>query len=158
MLEFLDKNKEWIFSGVGLTVVALTALFARKMFGLFRPQGPTVRVSGAVAGTPLTGMFRLLSINVENRTEKTLYLDNIFLEMDTREQFMPMRDPLTGQGQARRELMPGSSFSFHIPASDILESGVPLEDFRCAAVRDAIGRVYRSSGRQLQEMLRSICA
>src|SRR6185437_15951784 len=114
MLDFLDRNKEWIFSGIGLTVLAVIVFFSRKVLNWFLPQGPNVRASAAIAGHPLIGAGGFLAITVENRTEKTLYLDNIFLEMDTRRQFMPTLDPLTGQGQARRQLLSGSSFSFHI--------------------------------------------
>lgn len=157
MLEFLDKNKEWIFSGVGITVLALIVFFGRKALTWFASEGPRVGVSIALTGTPLTGMIKLLSIIVENHTDKPLYIDNVFLELDTREQFMPTFDPLTGEGQIRRPLMPGSSFIFHISPSDIVGSGVPLARFRCAAVRDAVNRVYRSSGRALQKVLRVVC-
>ena len=157
MLELVDKNKEWIFSGVGITVLALIVLFSRKVFTWLVLEGPRVGTSIALTGTPIRGLIKFLSIIVENHTEKPLYIDNIFLELDTGEQFVPRFDPLTGEGQIRRQIMPGSSFTFHIAASDIVGSGLPQDCFRCAAVRDAVGRVYRSSGRRLQKVLRAIC-
>jgi hypothetical protein len=157
MLEFLNKNKEWIFSGVGITTLTLIVIFGRKMLTWFISEAPRVRASVAITGTPLTGMIKLLAITVENHTKEILYIDNIFLEMDTGEQFMPMLDPLTGQGQAQRQVMPGNRFSFHIMASDIVKSGIPLDRFRCAAIRDAVNRVSRSSRRHLQTALKVIC-
>jgi hypothetical protein len=153
MLEFLDKNKEWIFSGAGITLVTLLVLFGRRAFGALLVGGPTVRVSRAIMGTPMTGPVDVLAITVQNRTGQVLYLGTVFLELVTREQFIPTLDPLTGTGQGRRELQPGDSFGFHILAHDIIRSGLPLEAFRCAAVRDAVDRVYRPSGGELRRAL-----
>lgn len=157
MLDFLDRNKEWIFSGIGLTVVSLLVFLGRKVFSSLSGNKPTIRVSAAIAdGGVMTAPVDFLVITVQNRTDRMLYLGNIFLELVTREQFMPTLDPLTRQGQQNRQLQPGASFNFHILASDIIDSGIPLDAFKCAAVRDAVDRVYRSSGVELQKVLNLI--
>jgi hypothetical protein len=153
MIEFLDKNKEWVFSGAGITVLTLLVVFGRRAFGSFTRKGPTVRVSAAMAGNGFTRPMDLVAITVQNRADHVLYLGNIFLELNTRNQFMPTLDPLTGSGQENRQLQPGNSFSFHIPVTHIIESGLPLEAFRCAVVRDGVDRLYRSSRRELRKVL-----
>ncbi len=154
MLEFLDKNKEWIFSGVGITLATVLVLLAIKAVKSFMRRGPTVRVAAAMAQTGMGGVADFLSITVQNTTDKVFRFGNIFLELDTREQFMPRVDPLTGERQGvRRVLEPGDSFSFHIPVSDLVETNLPISRFRCAAVRDALGHVYRSSPAELRRVL-----
>jgi hypothetical protein len=153
MWEWIDKNKEWIFSGVGLT---LLALLGRKVLSWFYTEGPQVRVAAAVAAGPHTGPVDFVAITIQNRTKNVLHLGNVFLELSTGEQFMPTLDPLTGAGQERRQIQAGDSFTFHIPAAHILESGLPMEAFRCAAVRDGVGGVYRSSSRELRKILQAI--
>ena len=156
MWEWVEKNKEWVFSGAGLTVLAVLAVFGRKVLGWFNREGPRVRVGGAVAAGALTGPVEFVTITVQNRTKDVLRLGNIFIELSTREQFMPTLDPLTGGGQERRQIQPGDSFTFHIPVAHILETGLPVEAFRCAAVRDAVDRVYRSSSRELRKVLQAV--
>jgi hypothetical protein len=156
MWEWVEKNKEWIFSGAGLTVLALLALFGRKVLGWLNREAPQVRVGGAVAAGAPAGPVEFVTITVQNRTQGVLHLGNIFIEMSTREQFIPTLDPLTGNGQERRRIQPGDSFTFRIPVAHILETGLPVEAFRCAAVRDAVDRVYRSSSRELRKVLQAV--
>ena len=157
MLDFLDRNKEWIFSGIGITVLGLLVFLGRKVLSSLSGNKPTIKVTAAIAGGgTMTAPVDFLVISVQNRTDRMLYLGNIFLELVTREQFMPTLDRLTRQGQQNRQLQPGASFSFHILASDIIGSGIPLDAFKCAAVRDAVDRVYRSSQAELQKVLNLI--
>jgi hypothetical protein len=156
MWEWVEKNKEWIFSGAGLTGLALLGLFGRKVLGRFSRETPQVRVGVAVVAGPFTGPVEFVTITVQNRTKEVLRLGNIFVELSTREPFMPTLDPLTGGGQERREIQPGDSFIFHIPVAHILETGLSVEAFRCAAVRDAVDRVYRSSSRELRKVLQAV--
>jgi hypothetical protein len=144
------------FLGVGLTVLALLVLFGRKVFGWLNPEVPKVQVRGAIAAGALTGPVEFVTITVQNRTQGVLNIVNIFIELSTREQFMPTRDPLTGNSQERRQIQPGDSFTFHIPVAHILETGLPVEAFRCAAVRDAVDRVYRSSSHELRNVLQAV--
>jgi hypothetical protein len=154
VLELLDKNKEWIFSGAGITLLAIFLWSCRKAFGRFFEKGPAVHVSGAVTSAPLMGTAHFAAITVENRTGGVLFVANFFLELDSGEQYLPLVDPLTGRGQMKTRVEAGDSLVFHIPASDIISSGLPLQAFRRAAVRDSLGRVYRSSRRELHRVLR----
>jgi hypothetical protein len=153
MLDLVIKNKEWIFSGAGVTAVMFLFVFGRRVMQWARPQSPTVRVAATLAGNPLIGMAEVLTIKVQNRTDKAVYVGNLFLELDSRQQFMPLLDALTRRGQDVQKLQPGTSTSFNILVSDIRESGIPRAAFRCAAFRDGTDQVYRSSTRELQNVL-----
>jgi hypothetical protein len=153
MWEWVEKNKEWVFSGAGL---AFVALFGRKVLSWFNREAPQVRVGRAITAGVFTGPIEFVTITVQNRTQGVLHLANIFIELSTREQFIPTLDPLTGHGQERRQIQMGDSFTLHIPVAHFLETGLPVEAFRCAAVRDAVDRVYRSSSRELRKVLQAV--
>jgi hypothetical protein len=156
MLDFLSRNKEWIFSGVGIALVTLVIAFGSSIVARARRHLPTVRVSAACVSWGPGQLVDTLVITVQNPPgHHVLYIGNIFLELSTREQFITMRDPFTGHAQgARRELQPGDSLTYHIPLSDIVESGLPPRAFKCAAARDSLDHVYRSSESELQRSLR----
>jgi hypothetical protein len=69
MIDFLDKNKEWIFSGVGITLFTLAVICGRGVLAWFFQARPTVRVSAGLFGNGLTPPVRLLTITSESKAE-----------------------------------------------------------------------------------------
>jgi hypothetical protein len=117
---------------------------------------PDVRVivRGAVALDPLKGKLTPLSIGVQNHSPVSVFLGNVYIETTTGEQIFFKDDLVTGEWQKRRELRPGEAFEFHIDPAELMKfSGKGLV---CAAVRDAIDRIYRSSESELRNALRSV--
>jgi hypothetical protein len=124
--------------------------------GTLTAPTPDVRVTvrGAVALHPITGKVVALSIGIQNHSPVSVFTGNIFIETRTGEQVMFKDDVITGEGQKPRELRPGESYEFYIdPAKLMRFSGLGLV---CAAMRDAIGRVYRSTESELQNALRNV--
>jgi hypothetical protein len=123
--------------------------------GTLTAPTPDVRVTvrGAVA-LPITGKIVALSIGIQNHSPVSVFTGNIFIETRTGEQVFFKEDLFTGQWQKPRELRPGESFEFNIDPAELMKfSGLGLV---CAAMRDAIGRVYRSTETELQNALRNV--
>jgi hypothetical protein len=114
---------------------------------------PDVRVTarGGVSILSSREHVTLLIVTVQNHSPITVFLGSVFIETKTGEQVIVPRDFITGEWQKRRELRSGESFSFHIFPQQIQEfSKLGLI---CAAVRDDIDRVYRSTETELQTAL-----
>jgi hypothetical protein len=124
--------------------------------GTLTAPTPDVRVivRGAVALHPITGKIVALSIGIQNHSPVSVFTGNIFIETRTGEQVFFKEDVITGEWQKPRELRPGESFEFNIEPAKLMEfSGLGLV---CAAMRDAIGRVYRSTESELRNALRGV--
>lgn len=156
MLEFLDKNKEWIFSGAGVTIITLMVVFGRKALGTIRPRGLAVKVQAAIVDMGLFGQIRAMAICVSNPGTQAVFLGNFFLKLNNGKQLVPLDDDVMRVVQQQRQLAPGQSVSFHITAIRLKSTGIPLEQFKYAAVQDAMGRVHRSSSKELRAVLVSI--
>jgi hypothetical protein len=160
MFDFVNKNKEWIFSGIGITILGLLFLWGKRALRHFAPaqsDGPIVKVSAGMASTWMGGLVDVIIITVQNPTNRFLYLGNIFLELNTGQLFMPLKDPVTGRGQEDQQLEPGNKVSFHILVADIINSGYPPSAFKCAAVRDALEQVHRSTEKELWAVFEPFC-
>lgn len=96
----------------------------------------------------------VLSIGIQNHSPVSVFMGNIFIETRTGEQVFVKDDVITGEWQRPRELRPGESFEFNINPAELMKfSGLGLI---CAAMRDAIGRVYRSTEAELRNALRGV--
>lgn len=153
MVDFLWQHAHWVFSGIGLLAVSALVWFGRRLWSKFGPDTIKVRASCAVGNMGMLGVVDLLSITVQNHGNQEAFLDVVYLELTSGRQFTPQLDRFTGQGQARRHLRPGESFSFNFLVADIAESKLPIGAFRCVAVRDAVGRIHRSSEQELRNVL-----
>ncbi len=155
VFELINKNKEWIFSGVGVSFVTWCIVKARYQLSLFNRSG-LLKVEAAIIKLGMGGVIDAISLTVRNTTKQPLFLHNFFLELDTREQLLPLIDDITGESQRERQLAPGQSFSFHITVARLRSSGISPQRFRCAAVRDALGNIHRSSRRELLGVLNAM--
>lgn len=124
------------------------------MSGMMTAPTPDVRVHvNLVIMQRGTGQSSGLAIMVENHSPMTVYPSQTFLEMRNGERFTVFQDSV-GQSQGRRELASGDSYQFVIAQITFLKSRRRPDEFLCAAVSDAIGRVYRSSEESLGNALR----
>jgi hypothetical protein len=157
VFEFLAQNKEWVFSGVGVTVAVALVTLVWTWGTRLAARTIQVRAVGVIVSGPM-GMTDAIGIEVLNAGKQTAFLRNVCLELNDGGSLVPLRDEVTGATQQERQLNPGQSFTFHITAAMIRRSGKPIGDFRRAAVKDSAGRVYRSSGHQLRAMLTAVLA
>ena len=158
MIDFLVQNKEWVFSGIGVTVLVAIIAFGRKVLSAVQAGPVRVRVAGAIIDSGMGRFTDALAITVLNAGQQPVFLGNVFLELNTREKLVPLLDEVTGESQQQRRLEPGQQFTFHITANMLRRTGKSISEFRCAAVADAATRVYRSSGHQLRNMMTSVLA
>jgi hypothetical protein len=125
--------------------------------GTMTAPTPDVRVNvrAGVAVLPLRGTLYPLIITVQNHSPVTVFLGNPFLEMRTGEMLVIPRDFLTEDWMQRRELRSGESFSLHVNPDDIRQYDL-TKGLVCAAVKDDIDRVYRSSEAELRNALKQL--
>lgn len=89
------------------------------------------------------GPVFLLSVEVQNYSPAIVYINNIYIEAKHNSILAPEFDFRTGEYQRPRELHPGKSIRLSIDPKLIqkhLSKGLI-----CAAAKDEIGRIYRSS-------------
>lgn len=107
---------------------------------------PDVRVVAnpgfLTSGSPYDrSMTPTLIVTVENHSPMIVFLGNISLLLKSGERATVMQDFVTSKFQARTELQPGQSHTFHFNPDKLRDRA---QDYVCAVVTDAIGREYRS--------------
>jgi hypothetical protein len=117
---------------------------------------PDVRVTvrAGVAVLPLRGAVKPLVISVQNHSPVDVFLGNVVIETRTGEQLYFPTDYVTEEWQKRRELRSGESFSFYINPDEVKKFSE--KGLICAAIKDDIDRVYRSSESELQNALKQL--
>jgi hypothetical protein len=125
--------------------------------GTMTAPTPDVRVTvrAGVAVLPLRGTLYPLIITVQNHSPITVFLGNPFFEMRNGESLIIPRDYLTEEWMPSRELRSGESFALHVNPDDIREYDL-TKGLVCAAVNDAIDRVYRSSEAELRNAINQL--
>ena len=155
LLSFLARNKEWLFSGLGLTVGTLAFLVGRAAIQALRGRRPPdlrVKPMPAISHHPLLGTDSFFTITVQNHSSFAAFISGFFIELPGRQKLMVEKDGMTGAFQGKQTLPPGDALTFHIPAqhlrSYLAEAGHSRADFRRAFVVDAVGRRYYSSRKE----------
>lgn len=115
-----------------------------------------IKVQPALAGIQGVGLVSVLTITVQNHSPVTVYLGNVFLELRNGNVYLPLGDPFTGEYQKRRELHPGDSYTLNVDPAQLLTKKLPPKDIACAAVRDAIDRIYRSEKAEFRAALETV--
>ena len=156
--QWIGMNKEWLFSGVGITLVLMLIWLARKFRAVFRKDGPIVSVRYGFYTTPLGSVGDGMAITIQNTTQRTLHLGNFLVGMRSRENIFVPQDELTGQTQQKRQVSPGDSFTFHIPAHIFAEIGKDASEYTEAIVEDAAGPPYKSHRGELSKAIRFMLA
>lgn len=135
---------------------------AREAIGKTVPQAPgspdirlEVRAGIAIQGSR---EFMLLSIKVENHSPFSVFIDQVYLQLRSGDQFFVGRDFLTGEYQKRREVRPGDAFDFHVNPLVLVEHSVEPEQVVGIAARDALGRVYTATEEDLPGLIRHLLA
>lgn len=147
MLEWIEANKEWAFSGIGITILGgITWIIWRLM----HPR-PSVRVALA-----LTPAGRALTISFLNPTDREIIVGNFVLELHTGETMLLLVDELTGEVQQPRPVRAGDRRDFHFRAESLADCGRRAEEFKCAWVQTPVGGGYRSDTAALQRILSSL--
>ena len=114
-----------------------------------------IKVQPAFAQIPGGPTLSVLTITIQNHSPVTVYLGNIYLELKDGNIYLPFSDKLTREYQKRRELHSGDSFTLNVDPKNLLEKNISPKDIVCAAVRDAIDRVYRSDKIEFLQALES---
>lgn len=124
--------------------------------GTLTAPAPDVRVYVRVGifAPPIGEPIELLIIIVENHSPVVVYLSQIFLELQTNEWLFLKRDFVTGELNSHRQLNPGQRIDLHISPDEIRK--FQSKGFICAAAKDEINRIYRSSQSELQNAVRSL--
>jgi hypothetical protein len=156
MWDWVEKNKEWVFSGAGLTLAAFLIWAGRSVFQRLRGPRPHVELNLALGALPLGGSIRALTISLLNPTSHDVVIGNFVLELTNGETLYFLQDCFTGSVQGKNVVRPGDSCSFHIAISELRETGRMLGEFRCALVQTPVGPGYRSTRKQLHRFLRHI--
>ncbi len=118
---------------------------------------PDIRVKANVGVTvdAWNQGIELLIITVQNYSPNPVFLGNVFLESSEHKVFLSPIDPITRERQSRRKLESGESFDFHFTKDQLSQDTSP-HDLECAAVRDAVDRVYRSSKQEFKTIIQSM--
>ena len=163
MWEWVEKNREWIFSGIGVTTVLFLVWLFRagvaKSLGLILKKNKpevVIRLRGALTKHPILGFVDALGITAENHSDKNIVIGNFMLLTREKRIYVPM-DGLTGAPQRKQTIRPGDSCSFHIAASQLCEIKLPPGAFEGASVETPLGKEYRSSPKEIED-LRSLIA
>lgn len=156
MWDWIEKNKDWFFSGAGLLCVPFVIWSARAVYQRLRGPRPHVKVNLAVKIIPGGGGPRALTISLLNPTSHEVVIDNFVLEMTSGETLYLPDDFMTGELQIKREVKPGDSCSFHFGIDALRQTGRRFDEFRCALVQTPVGPGYRSTRKELNRFLRHI--
>ena len=154
-LEFLEANRQWLFSGIG---IAILGFFLRAFYQALsgrRPPKLRVRVRGAILDHPA---LDFLTITVENFSSFPAFIERFLLGLRGGQCLFEGKDGLTGQFQSKREVPPGDSLTFNILAEGLrghmAEKGLEVSDFTRAYVEDAVGRRYYASRKETRAAIR----
>jgi hypothetical protein len=125
--------------------------------GTMTAPTPDVRltVRAGVAVLPLRGTVYPLIVTVQNHSPISVFLGSPFFEMRTGETLIIPRDFITEEWLPHRELRSGQSFALHVNPEDIKQYDL-TKGLVCAAVRDDIDRVYRSSEAELRNAIKQL--
>jgi hypothetical protein len=162
LTDWLVRNKEWFFSGIGITVGLFILFMLRSIIGsvwswIFSREKPpvVVRVVCALAELPGQGYQDFLCIVAENHSDREVILGNFMLITKESRHFIPF-DRLTGEQQHRRTLRAGDSVWFHISADDLEKAQFPAKAYTSASIETPIGKEYRCDRKQLQKVVSSL--
>lgn len=114
--------------------------------GTLTAPTPDVRVTVAAGFRQAVSgeLTFLIAISVQNHSPVTVYLSGgIFIESKTGGIVVPNGDFLTNEYQRFREIAPGRSYTLNVDPAEIRKH--ISEGLVCAAAKDDIGRVYRST-------------
>ncbi len=113
---------------------------------------PDVRVSVNSGYTMRPdGPAYLLAIEVHNYSSVVVYINHIYIEAQNNSILSPEADYPSGDAQRPTDLHPGKSLMLRVNPKLIkkhLSKGL-----RCAAARDQIGRIYRSSEEEFSQAI-----
>lgn len=151
MLQWINQNKEWVFSGAGVAVVS----FVLWLIGYLRTHSkrPLVTVSPALAGGGGSEPIDLLTVTIQNRSERPLYLGNVMIELDSGQNVFFDRDGITGEAQHKRKLDAGDSFTFHLSKAQLLTAGVAPSHYMNIQIANAAGGVFRAKEADFKKVL-----
>jgi hypothetical protein len=153
MWTWVETNKEWVFSGAGLTAGALLIWAGRSFWGRLTAPRPRVQVQMAMMAFPGGGYADGIAINFVNPTECDVVIGDFLLELTSGENLYVVQDSFTGARQQKRTVKAGDQHTFCVGASELAESGRRISDFRCAVVKTPAGLCFRSSSRELHNAI-----
>jgi hypothetical protein len=153
MWEWVEKNKEWVFSGAGLTLVAFLIWAGRTVLQRLKRPCPLVKLNLAIGVGPGINKMHALTISLLNPTDHDVVVGNFVLELTSGKTMFFPSDYFTGNLQRKNVVKPGDSCEFHIGIPNLQESGYRLADFRCALVQTPAGSGYRSTRQDLYRFL-----
>ena len=158
--DFISKNKEWLFSGLGIAVATLLVYAVKWGYQALRGRRPPdirVKVMPALSQHSILGVMNFLTITAKNYSSFPAFITGFYIELRAKQKFFLSQDDITGEFQGKRELRPGDSFTFHISSqhlrSFLAEPGRQVTDLTRAFVVDAVGRKYYSSRKELHAAL-----
>ena len=123
--------------------------------GIVTAPTPDVRVTVNAGFTQSSngGTRYLLAICVQNHSPGIVYLSGgIFIETQSGGIVVPNGDFTTGEYQRFREISPGRSYTLNVDPREIRKHR--SEGLVCAAAKDDVGRVYRSSEAELSRAIK----
>jgi hypothetical protein len=156
MLEWIEKNRDWVLSGVGLTLVAFLIWAGRSVFHRLKGPRPQVKLNLAIGIGAGIDNSRALTISLVNPTDHEVVIGNFVLELTSRETMFFPTDYITGQLQSKQVVKPGDSCAFHIGIPELRQTGRHFSEFKCALVQTPAGPGYRSTRHELHRFLRHI--
>jgi hypothetical protein len=156
MWEWVEKNKEWIFSGAGLTLAGLLVWAGKSAFHRLKRLRPHVKLNLAIATLRTGRSIKALTISLLNPTDREIVVGNFVLELTTGETLYLPHDCYTGELQQKRIVKRCDEHSFHIGIDSLRNMGRTLSDFKCALVQTPAGSGYRSTRKELHRFLRNI--
>ena len=155
MFQWIGQNKEWIFSGGGISIILLVVWALRRVFrGNSEPE-PVVDVTMGMARFG-NNLIDFLGIEFKNKSNRDIIVGNFVLEMWSGETMFTTHDEITGQPQQKWTVRRGDSFTFHIPVAMLAKAGRTIAEYKCALVTDALGNKYRSDSKKLTRTIASL--
>jgi hypothetical protein len=118
LLDFVRANRDWLFSGLGITIVTIVLLFGRAAYQALRGRRPPdlrLKVVAAITYHPGLGTGHHLSITVQNFSSFQAFVQGFYLELAGHKMLVVERDGITGEYQGKHALVPGDSRDLHIP-------------------------------------------
>jgi hypothetical protein len=113
--------------------------------GTLTAPTPDVRVSVEAAFAAQGPMQMIvIEIRVENHSPVNFYFSSMTFTMEDLNGVFVGQDALTGEHQLPRVVEPGNSFAFHVNPDGFAEAVRAHGPVRSVAVKDKIGRVFRS--------------
>ncbi|WP_433926605.1 hypothetical protein AB3662_27195 [Sorangium cellulosum] len=114
-----------------------------------------VKVSAGLAASPMGDTVPIIAITAENHSPSKFFLSTFLLELDDGTHLVFQRDKITGEFQQSRVIEPGDSFAVHIDP-DEGASQYKGKKIVAAIVNDKIGRVFRSTPKDMSDALHNL--